>query len=79
MRPMLEEPDPKRQKSASLEQAEEEEVNGQGAPFTANNVEDETEEKFPLQQQSRNGATPVDWWQSGDARRLFVPCDDLLY
>ncbi|KAI2489341.1 hypothetical protein MHU86_25254 [Fragilaria crotonensis] len=75
---MLEEPDPKRQKSASLEQAEEEEVNGQGKTTTANNVEDEAEETFPLQQQSRNGAT-VDWWQSGDARRLFAPCDNLLY
>jgi len=79
IRPMLEEPDPKRQKSASLEQAEEEEVNGQGKTTTANNVEDEAEETFPLQQQSRNVAT-VDWWQSGDARRLFAPCDkNLLY
>ena len=75
IRPMLEEPDPKRQKSAPLEQAEEEGVNRQGKTYTANNVEDEAEETFPLQQQStRNGAT-ADWWQSGDARRLFAPCD----
>jgi hypothetical protein len=79
IRPMLEEPDPKRQKSAPLEQAGEEGVNRQGKTYTANNVEDEAEETFPLQQQStRNGAT-ADWWQSGDARRLFAPCDNLLY
>ncbi|KAI2495401.1 hypothetical protein MHU86_19115 [Fragilaria crotonensis] len=68
-----EEPQRKRQKSALSEpQVAEEEGNMQEDNTTTVVVVENEMETFP-QQQNASG----NWWQSGDARRLFAPCDVL--
>ena len=72
--PMPEERDPKRQKSASLEQAEDEDVNGQTTGQKSASLDQAEDEDV-----NEQTTTAVDWWQSGDVRRLFAPCDNLKY
>jgi hypothetical protein len=68
-----EEPQRKRQKSALLEpQVAKEKGNMQEDNTTTVVVVENKVKTFP-QQQNASGS----WWQSGDARRLFAPCDVL--